>query len=148
MEGMNRDLRGLLSGLIRGQRGLVVGLVPCWPQLPRQWPCCLLCGWLQTHSFLQVLIFHREERCSSLVSPPSAVPEEGTGSAAGRGPASLAPLPSSFPAGSRPHPGVSHCPPLLHSQRASKARLWACPGSAMEGGAPDDSFLLGGNWGM
>lgn len=97
------------------------------PRLPRQWSCCLLCGWLQTHPFLQVLISHHEERCPSLVSPPFAVSEEGTGSFAGRGPASLAPLPSSFPAGSRPHPVVSRCPPLPHSQRVYKTRFWPYP---------------------
>ena len=53
--------------------------------LPGQWPCCLLCGWLQIYPFLQVLISHHKERCS-LVSPLSGVPEEGTGSPAGRRP--------------------------------------------------------------
>lgn len=50
--------------------------------LPGQWPCCLLCGWLQTHPFLKVFISHHKKR-RSLVSPLSGVPEEGPGSPAG-----------------------------------------------------------------
>ena len=113
-----------------GWRGLVVGPVPQGLQLPRRWPCCLLCGWLQTHPFLQVLISHHEERCSSLVS----LPRGGNGSPAEKGPASLALLPSPLPARSRPHPGVSRFPPLPYSQRTYKTRLWAFPSPAMEGG--------------
>lgn len=66
--------------------GLWWALAHAGPLLPRQWAGCLLCGWLQTHPFLQVLISHHEERCSSLVSPPSGVPEEGTGAPARRRP--------------------------------------------------------------
>lgn len=103
-------VRGLLSGVNQGLRGPVVCLAHAGPQLPGQWPSCLLCV-AQTHPALEVLISY-EERPLPLVSLRALA------LLLGGGPASLAPSAMLLVLGAGLCPGVSCWLLLPHSQRA------------------------------